>query len=49
MSEKSISQTLTKLDSMMTSLDVKFNTAKKYNDCNTTLPSVLPYITKEEA
>ena len=49
MSEKTISQTLTKLDSMMATLDVKFNTAKKYNDCNSTLPSVLPYITKDEA
>jgi len=47
--KKSISQTLTQLDSMMATLDVKFNTAKKYNDCNSTLPSVLPYITKEEA
>ena len=49
MSEKTISQTLTKLDSMMATLDVKFNTAKKYNDCNSTLPSVLPYITRDEA
>ena len=49
MSEKSVSQTLTKLDSMMASLDVKFNTMKKYRDCNSTLPDVLPYITKEEA
>jgi len=49
MSEKTLSQTLTKLDSMMATLDVKFNTAKKYKDCNTTLPSNLPYITKEEA
>jgi len=49
MSEKSVSQTLTKLDSMMASLDVKVNTMKKYRDCNSTLPDVLPYITKEEA
>jgi hypothetical protein len=49
MSEKSVSQTLTKLDSMMASLDVKYNTMKKYRDCNSTLPDVLPYITKEEA
>ena len=49
MSEKTLNQQLTKLDSMMASLDVKFNTMKKYQDCNSTLPDVLPYITKEEA
>lgn len=49
MSEKTISQTLTKLDSMMATLDVKYNTIKKYQDCNSTLPKDLPYITKVEA
>jgi hypothetical protein len=46
---KNINQTLTKLDSMMATLDVKFNTMKKYKDCNATLPKELPYITKVEA
>ena len=34
---------------MMATLDVKYNTMKKYRDCNSTLPEDLPYITKEEA
>jgi len=33
----------------MATLDVKFNTIKKYKDCNATLPKELPYITKVEA
>tara|TARA_R100001086_G_scaffold216556_1_gene132780 strand:- start:94 stop:723 length:630 start_codon:yes stop_codon:yes gene_type:complete len=34
---------------MMATLDVKYNTMKKYQDCNSTLPKDLPYITKAEA
>ena len=49
MSEKSVSQTLTKLDSMMASLDVKYNTMKKYRRLQFNIANVLPYITKEEA
>ena len=49
MSEKTLNQQLTKLDSMMATLDVKYNTIKKYQDCNSTLPKDLPYITKVEA
>ena len=49
MRKKTISETLTKLDSLMATMDVKFNTIKKYKDCNSTLPENLPYITKVEA
>lgn len=49
MEKKDINQFITKMDSMIAGMDVKVNTMKKYNECNTYLPKVLPYITKTEA
>ena len=43
-----IKQFITNLDSKMATLDKIMNEKKKYNECNKTLPTNLPYITKEE-
>ena len=43
-----IKQFITNLDSKMATLDKIMNEKKKYNECNKTLPTNLPYITREE-
>lgn len=49
MEKKDINQFITKMDNMIAGMDVKVNTMKKYNECNTFLPKDLPYITRAEA
>ena len=44
----SINSLLTKIDSRMATLDNLVKKKKKYQECNTTLPDNVPYITKEE-